>query len=89
VTGGVLDRQRSNLSKLRDEFAVRAAGEKPTTSLESVEWKRMHLHTRCVLLMVAGVDGDLEALGARDWHELPHPERVAILYALCGRNYWA
>lgn len=73
---------RSQLRKLRDEFAVKAAGERPTTSLESIEWKGMHLHTRCVLLMVAGCDGDLQALGSRDWHELPPPERVQLVIAV-------
>lgn len=61
---------------------MKAAGEKPTTSLESIEWKAMHLYTRCVLMMHAGFDGNLEALGARDWHELPQPERVAIVLSV-------
>jgi hypothetical protein len=82
VVDSVLDAQRKQLKKLRDEAAVRAAGEKPTTSLESIEWKKMHIYTRSCLLLFAGVDGDLEALASRDWHELPQPERVQIVLGI-------
>jgi hypothetical protein len=82
VTDSLLDAQRKQLKKLRDEAAVRVAGEKPTTSLESIEWKKMHVYTRSCLLLFAGVDGDLEALASRDWHELPQPERVQIVLGI-------
>jgi len=82
VSESAFDLQRQQLKKLRDEAAVRAAGGKATTSLESIEWQRMHVYTRSCLLLFAGCDGDLEALASRGWHELPTPERVQVVLGI-------
>jgi hypothetical protein len=76
--------QRLRLRQLRDEFKALSLGHKPTTSLESIEWERLHLHTRMLILMAAGVDGDLESLALRNWHELPRPEQQAVNIEIRG-----
>lgn len=73
---------RDKLTKLRDEFAVRAAGKVHTTSLESIEWQRMHVQTRILLLVAAGIDGELEPMALKDWQEYPPPERLALRGAI-------
>jgi hypothetical protein len=82
VTEAVFD--RSKLSALRDEFAVRSADTIRTTSLESIEWARLHVQTRMLMLLVSGVDGDLDGLALRNWHELPRPEQMAVRLAIRG-----
>lgn len=82
MNGAVFD--RSKLLKLRDEFAAKEDGRRATTSLESIEWQRLRTGTRVLMLLVAGCDGDLEALALRDWHELPRPEQLAVHIAVRG-----
>jgi hypothetical protein len=85
VSAAVFD--RSKLTALRDEFAAKSAGLIRTTSLESIEWARLHVQTRMLMLLVAGVDGDsdnLEGLALRDWHELPRPEQMAVRISIRG-----
>lgn len=75
---------RSKLTALRDEFAAKSAGTIRTTSLESLEWERLHVQTRMLMLLVSGVDGNLDALALRDWHELPRPEQMAVRISIRG-----
>lgn len=84
MTGAALEvaKARKNLVELRDKFAVKAAAGTPTTSLESIEWQKLHITTRMLLLVFAGCDGELETLSARDWHELPQPERFALVVSI-------
>lgn len=77
-----ISKARLDLIKLRDSFAVKAAGAKPTTSLESIEWKRLSVQTRMLLLVFSGVDGELETLALRDWHELPRPEQHVLILSI-------
>ena len=37
-----------------------------------------------LMLLVAGVDGDLDALALRNWHELPRPEQCAVNISIRG-----
>lgn len=71
--------QRQKLQSLRDEFAQRVQQRAPGA------WARLALETRCILLMVAGVDpagdADLSALALRDWREFAPAERSAIAQA--------
>lgn len=70
---------RALLHKLRDEFAVKNAGARTTTSLESIEWKKLRVQTRILMLVTAGIDGDdLDGMARKDWHEFPRPEQLAL-----------
>jgi hypothetical protein len=82
---------------LRDEF-VKIASQKRWSDAESREWARMAETHRMVLILLAGLDGDLGALAQRGWRELPEPERERVkaearfarrefarLHALTGR----
>lgn len=82
---------------LRDEFARRASGGR-CASAAAAEWQRLGDATRAVLVLLAGIDGDMGTLTAREWEEVPEAEQDAIrqaarllhadvskLYALRGR----
>lgn len=70
---------RELLLKLRDDARIHAAGKRPTTSLESIEWDRLRVQTRILMLVTAGIDGDdLDAMAQKDWHEYPRPEQLAL-----------
>lgn len=70
---------RALLLKLRDEFAVKNAGARPTTSLESIEWAKLRVQTRVLMLVSAGIDGDdLYGMAEKNWHEFPRPEQLAL-----------
>lgn len=45
---------------------------------ENQEWFSLPMDLRMAILLLAGVDGDLQALANRDWRETPPPERAAI-----------
>jgi hypothetical protein len=70
---------RPKLQALRAEFARRTVERAPAA------WSRLHLDTRAVLLMLAGVDAgqdhDLESLALRDWREWGPVERASIAQA--------
>lgn len=76
MSGAVFD--RSKLLKLRDEFAVKNEWGRATTSLESIEWEKLHIQTRILMLLDAGCDGELQDMAAKNWHELPRPEQLAV-----------
>lgn len=70
---------RELLLKLRDDARIHAAGKRPTTSLESIEWDRLRVQTRILMIVTAGIDGeDLDAMAKKDWHEFPRPEQLAL-----------
>lgn len=49
---------------------------------KETEWKALHWTHRAVLLMLAGVEGDLKKMAKKSWQELPPNERMAITSAL-------
>jgi hypothetical protein len=74
---------RERLRELRDEFAARARGrrlqgEAATQWARNAEWASLSLDTRCALMVLAGIDGDVPELAARAWFAMPEPERWAI-----------
>lgn len=62
---------------LRDEFVRKATGGVWTDG-ESREWARVEKEQRMVLMLLAGIDGDLQVLATRAWREFTPPERQAI-----------
>ncbi len=70
---------RGKLQGLRAEFARRTVERAPGA------WSRLHLDTRAVLLMLAGVDPaqdqELSTLALKDWREFSPVERAAITQA--------
>lgn len=70
------DNIRAKLIQLRTDYAARCQDRAPSA------WSRLHLDTRAVLLMLAGVDAaqehDLSTLALRDWREFTATERAAI-----------
>lgn len=84
MSGAALEvaKQRKKLLELRDKFAAKDAWGYVPTSLESIEWQKLHVTTRMLLLVFTGCDGELETLALRDWHELPQPERFALVVSV-------
>lgn len=76
MTGSIPDTIRAKLVSLRADYAARCQDRAPSA------WSRLHLDTRAVLLMLAGVDAaqehDLSTLALRDWREFTATERAAI-----------
>lgn len=70
---------RANLGKLRAEFAARTVQRAPAA------WSKLAIETRCILLMVGGIDpaGDqeLSTLALKDWREFTPQERAAVAEA--------
>lgn len=50
--------------------------------MEAREWARVPNEYRVLALMMAGIDGDLDALADRPWRAVPVPERIAIRSAM-------
>ena len=68
------------LMGLRDEF-VRKASDGRFVDAASREWRGIPMVWRMALVMMAGAGDDtesLESLAARDWREMPPPERDAL-----------
>lgn len=67
---------RAKLQGLREEFARRTVERAPAA------WMRLHLDTRTVLLMLAGVDPaqdqELADLALKDWREFSPAERASL-----------
>lgn len=71
---------RQKLTVLRDEF-VRIATDGRFVDSASREWRGIPMVWRMALVMMAGAGDDtesLESLAARDWREMPPPEREAL-----------
>ena len=88
---------RERLRILRDGLLQKASAGR-WHDAESKEWSHIGHEQRVMLMMLAGIDGDLDALAARAWREFTPPERSAIksevrtakrafvrLSALCSR----
>lgn len=73
------------MAALRDEFAQRTVQRAPAA------WLKLSASTRCVLLMLAGIDAgedhDLAALAARDLREFTPSERAAVAAAADGLRW--
>ncbi len=68
------------LMELRDEF-VRIASNGRFVDAASREWRGIPMVWRMALVMLAGAGSDtdsLEGLAARDWLEMPPPERESL-----------
>lgn len=74
---------RAKLSALRAEFASRASGGRYVCA-RSKEWAVLPLEFRFAVLLMAGIDGDMDALTRRAWREMPLPEREAIRGVMRG-----
>jgi hypothetical protein len=68
---------RQRLRTLQDEACHRASSGRLSTA-ESREWTAMPVHFRMAMILLAGLDGEIEDLAQRDWREMPPPERDAI-----------
>lgn len=71
------DECRARLRVLKDD-AVRRASNGRWSDAEAREWSTLHISIRMSVLLLAGIEGELEELGRREWRELPPPERNAI-----------
>lgn len=68
---------RIRLRELQREAAQRASNGR-SGSAESREWAGLPSHYRMALVLLSGIDGEIEELALRDWREMPPPERDAI-----------
>lgn len=68
---------RERLRTLRDELLVKASGGVWFDG-ESREWARIGHEHRMMVMMLAGIDGDLQALAVRAWREFTPAERAAV-----------
>jgi hypothetical protein len=62
---------------LKDD-AVRRASNGRWSDAEAREWTSLHISTRMTVVLLAGIEGEMEELARREWRELPPPERAAI-----------
>lgn len=70
----------TRLLQLRDEFVMRANNGRFVDAAGS-EWNKLPTMWRMTLLLVAGIGADVEhldVLAAREWREMPEPEREAV-----------
>jgi hypothetical protein len=56
---------------LRSEFSVKS-------SMDALEWSRMNVGLKMAVLMLAGVDGEVEAIAGKDFREFTPMECAAI-----------
>lgn len=68
---------REHLRRLKDD-AVHRSSNGRWSDAEAREWSTLHISIRMSVLLLAGIEGELEELGRREWRELPPPERNAI-----------
>lgn len=68
---------RQRLRTLRDELLQKASGGVWFDG-ESREWARISHEHRMMVMMLAGIDGDLDALASRAWREFTPAERAAV-----------
>ena len=77
------DAERPKLMLLRDAAALSEAGRSSST-MQAVEWGRLHTMSRVVFLLTAGIDGENEALATKSWGEFNPVEKAAIQVAMRG-----
>jgi hypothetical protein len=70
----VHEAELKRLYKLRDEAMLRAALSRRTCPL-SHEWATLTLEFRMVVLLMAGIDGEIQAVARKDWREFPLVEQ--------------
>lgn len=68
---------RKLFGEVRDGYVQRAT-RGTLSDAESREWARLDHAYRVMLMLLAGLDGELSELAHRAWRELPEGERVAI-----------
>ena len=68
---------RERLRTLRDGLLQKASGGVWMDG-ESREWARISHEHRMMVMMLAGISGDLDALAARAWREFTPAERAAV-----------
>lgn len=68
---------RDRLQQLKNEIVSAATGGRHRCA-RSKEWAALPLEFRFAVLLMAGIDGDMDALARRAWREMPTPERDAI-----------
>ncbi|MEZ2739128.1 hypothetical protein [Comamonas jiangduensis] len=68
---------REHLRTLRDGLLQKASGGVWMDG-ESREWARVSHEHRMMVMMLAGISGDLDALAARAWREFTPAERAAV-----------
>ena len=52
--------------------------------MQAVEWGRLYTTSRVVFLLMAGIDGENEALATKNWGEFNPVEQAAIQVAMRG-----
>lgn len=67
---------RKQWAELREKYR-RQSGQ-GYIQAENQEWFALPEDLRMAILLLARIDGDLQALAHRDWRETPPPERAAI-----------
>ena len=67
---------RAQLYRLRKDFRKKSGH--GYIDAENSEWHALPVRIRMALLLLCGVDGDLDALANRDFQSMPPPERQAI-----------
>ena len=71
---------REHLRRIAEETRARQA--ETREGMEAREWAAVPMPHKVIALMLAGVDGDLDALADRPWRAVPPPEREAIRGAM-------
>lgn len=77
VTSLTVPESRERLRLLRDGLLHKASGGMWMDG-ESREWARISHEHRMMVMMLAGISGDLDALAARAWREFTPAERAAV-----------
>ena len=67
---------RAKLFLLRKDYRKKSG--QGYIDAENNEWHSMPVRIRMALLLLCGIDGDLDALALRDFQAMPPPERQAI-----------
>lgn len=68
--------ERAKMYSLRKEFRKKSGH--GYIDAENSEWHALPVRIRMALLLLCGVDGDIDALANRDFQSMPPPERQAI-----------
>lgn len=73
---------RAHLARIAEEMREQASESRDAA--EAREWARLAGVHRTLAHVVAGIDGDLEALADRPWRAIPDPEREALREGMRG-----
>lgn len=84
VNGGIVSvpEVRAQLARIAEEMREHASESRDAA--EAREWARMAGVHRTLAHVVAGIDGDIEALADRPWRAIPDPEREALREGMRG-----